>query len=79
VWIEGLQNPCYVSEGKLWTNWALVQRSWCELRINLLKIVNKAQEKSIVIFPEGTRSTDGRLGHFKRGGMIAVLKAGKSV
>lgn len=46
---------------------------------SLEKIVKKAQEKSIVIFPEGTRSYSGRLGNFKRGGMIVILKAGRPV
>jgi 1-acyl-sn-glycerol-3-phosphate acyltransferase len=36
-----------------------------------------AQERdvSVVIFPEGTRSRDGSLGRFSRGGMKALLKA----
>ncbi len=34
---------------------------------------------SILIFPEGTRSPDGTLGKFKRGSLLAALKAGVPV
>jgi 1-acyl-sn-glycerol-3-phosphate acyltransferase len=46
----------------------------------LLEIVEKAKEgKSLLIFPEGTRSPDGRLGPFKRGVAHIILKAGRRV
>ncbi|MCU0640904.1 MAG: 1-acyl-sn-glycerol-3-phosphate acyltransferase [Candidatus Margulisbacteria bacterium] len=32
--------------------------------------------ESVMIFPEGTRSRDGSLGEFKRGSLMAALKAG---
>lgn len=31
---------------------------------------------SVLVFPEGTRSRDGRIGEFKRGGLLLALKAG---
>ena len=34
---------------------------------------------SVVIFPEGTRSRDGRLGEFKSGAMHLAIKAGVPV
>ncbi len=34
---------------------------------------------TILIFPEGTRSTDGKLGEFKRGAMLLAFKAGKNI
>ncbi len=38
-----------------------------------------ASGTSVVIFPEGTRSPDGRLGKFKSGGMALAIKAGVPV
>ncbi|MCE2503455.1 MAG: 1-acyl-sn-glycerol-3-phosphate acyltransferase [Chlorobi bacterium] len=32
--------------------------------------------ESVVMFPEGTRSTDGKLGEFKRGGFLLATKTG---
>ncbi len=46
----------------------------------LLAAVNKlTAKKSLVVFPEGTRSEDGRLGEFKRGISLIVLKSGRRV
>ncbi|HLA37589.1 MAG TPA: 1-acyl-sn-glycerol-3-phosphate acyltransferase [Candidatus Brocadiales bacterium] len=46
----------------------------------LLEIIKKAKEgKSLLIFPEGTRSPDGKLGPFKRGVANIILKAGRRV
>lgn len=46
----------------------------------LLTAVNKLTEKkSLVVFPEGTRSEDGKLGAFKRGISLIVLKSGRRV
>ena len=38
-----------------------------------------AKKKSLVIFPEGTRSEDGQLGAFKRGISLIILKSGRMV
>ncbi len=46
----------------------------------LLTAVKKlTAKKSLVIFPEGTRSEDGQLGAFKRGISLIVLKSGRRV
>ncbi len=49
-----------------------------------LKSLNKAAEKiaggtSVIIFPEGTRSRDGRLHPFKTGAIMLAIKAGVPV
>ncbi len=46
----------------------------------LLTAIKKLTErKSLVVFPEGTRSEDGQLGEFKRGISLIILKSGKRV
>ncbi|MGR3179648.1 MAG: lysophospholipid acyltransferase family protein [Candidatus Anammoxibacter sp.] len=35
--------------------------------------------KSLVVFPEGTRSSDGKLGQFKRGVSLIISQAGRKV
>jgi 1-acyl-sn-glycerol-3-phosphate acyltransferase len=48
--------------------------------VTLLEIARRAREgKSLLIFPEGTRIPDGRLGPFKRGVAHIILKAGRRV
>jgi 1-acyl-sn-glycerol-3-phosphate acyltransferase len=47
---------------------------------SLEKAVNKIRDgRSIVLFPEGTRSRDGRMGRFKKGAFYLALKAGVPV
>ena len=46
----------------------------------LLTAVKKlTAKKSLVVFPEGTRSEDGQLGTFKRGISLIILKSGRRV
>ena len=46
----------------------------------LLTAINKlTAKKSLVVFPEGTRSEDGKLGTFKRGISLIILKSGRRV
>lgn len=46
----------------------------------LLTAVKKlSSRKSLVVFPEGTRSEDGKLGEFKRGISLIILKSGRRV
>jgi 1-acyl-sn-glycerol-3-phosphate acyltransferase len=46
----------------------------------LLTAVKKLTEKkSLVVFPEGTRSEDDQLGSFKRGVSLIILKSGRRV
>jgi 1-acyl-sn-glycerol-3-phosphate acyltransferase len=63
-----------------WAMWAskhiTVNRS---NRSDALSSIKKAKERmqsgiSVVVFPEGTRSTDGKLNPFKRGGFLLAVK-----
>ena len=64
-----------------WAMWAskhiIVDRSD---RIDALGSLKRAKERmkvgvSVVVFPEGTRSTDGKLLPFKRGGFLLAIRA----
>ncbi|MHC4267959.1 MAG: lysophospholipid acyltransferase family protein [Planctomycetota bacterium] len=46
----------------------------------LNEVIKKLDEgKSIIFFPEGTRSVNGELGRFKRGISMIILKSGRKV
>ncbi|MFQ5965048.1 MAG: lysophospholipid acyltransferase family protein [Candidatus Scalinduaceae bacterium] len=46
----------------------------------LNEVVKKLEDgKSIIYFPEGTRSNNGKLGQFKRGISLVILRSGKKV
>ncbi len=57
---------------------ALIDRDDRRQSLRAIKeMAGTAQERdvSVVIFPEGTRSRDGRLGEFKRAGALTLMKA----
>ena len=55
-----------------------VERSNHESAIASLEKATEAMKEgqSFLIYPEGTRSSDGRLGEFKRGAVVMAIKAG---
>jgi 1-acyl-sn-glycerol-3-phosphate acyltransferase len=55
-----------------------VERSNHESAIASLEKATEAMKEgqSFLIYPEGTRSNDGRLGEFKRGAVVMAIKAG---
>lgn len=52
------------------------RKSYATLLTAIKKLSSK---KSLVVFPEGTRSEDGKLGEFKRGISLIILKSGRRV
>ncbi len=59
---------------------AIVREESSTARKSLLEALNLIKEDvSVLLFPEGTRSKDGRLGKFKRGAFLLASKAGKAI
>jgi 1-acyl-sn-glycerol-3-phosphate acyltransferase len=48
-------------------------------RIELAARMMRERSYSFLIFPEGTRSRDGRLGAFRRGGFFLALESGAPI
>lgn len=68
-----------------WAMWAtkhvMVDRNDSQDALRSLRVAKErmANGISIVVFPEGTRSRDGKLHRFKKGGFLLAAQAGKPV
>ncbi len=62
-----------------WTGHLLVDRT--RAGVGTLKQVGRMMRRghSLIVFPEGTRSTDGRVGRFRRGLFLLAIEAGLPV
>ena len=58
-----------------------IRREDKENSLEGFKLAMKAisEEDSVIIFPEGTRSTDGQLGEFKKGAFLLAIKSNKEM
>jgi len=45
----------------------------------LVNVIEIARKESVVIFPEGTRTWDGKVGEFKRGGFLLAFEVGNPI
>jgi len=70
-----------VGKGMTAAEFPFIDRKNRRKAINDLNAVNALLANNIVIWlaPEGTRSTDGRLAPFKKGGFITAIKAGAMI
>lgn len=58
----------------------IVREESITARKSLLEALELIRENvSVLLFPEGTRSKDGKLGEFKRGAFLLASKAGKAI
>jgi 1-acyl-sn-glycerol-3-phosphate acyltransferase len=59
---------------------AIVREESSTARKSLVEALNLIKEDvSVLLFPEGTRSKDGKLGEFKRGAFLLASKSGKAI
>lgn len=68
-WAEGIGSK-FIPRGET--------RKSLEVVIDTIKFL-KGHEHGIIIFPEGTRSEDGEVGHFKAGSLKIATKSGASL
>ncbi len=63
------------------SDFPFIDRHNREQAIKDLKVMQKLMESGIIVWlaPEGTRSKDGKLGPFKKGGFITAIQAGATI
>lgn len=83
VGIEKRENqrlPLYGAASKAWGNIPIDRADPEAARETIAEATERLKHgKSIVILPEGTRSKDGRIGPFKKGGFHMALGAGADI
>jgi 1-acyl-sn-glycerol-3-phosphate acyltransferase len=75
AWVP-LLGLCLLAAGHV----AIDRRRGARARRSLERAVRRIRAgTSVMVFPEGTRSPDGRVGHFKRGSFLLAIEAGVPV